>query len=110
MQVVDIGLSEIDAFSVQYARAFKPRGFRSQLKLATGRVKMKWTDSMQLVNYCETLFQWKCETGIFLAKQEMIAWILALIVVLFIFGVVVILGLEQVITTTMLIDATPLIN
>ena len=29
MQVVDIGLSEIDAFSVQYARAFKPRGFRS---------------------------------------------------------------------------------
>ena len=28
MQVVDIGLSEIDAFSVQYARAFKPRGFR----------------------------------------------------------------------------------
>ena len=28
MQVVDIGLSEIDAFSVQYARAFKPCGFR----------------------------------------------------------------------------------
>ena len=28
MQVVDIGLSEIDAFSVQYARAFKPREFR----------------------------------------------------------------------------------
>ena len=28
MQVVDIGLSEIDAFSVQYARALKPRGFR----------------------------------------------------------------------------------
>ena len=28
MQVVDIDLSEIDAFSVQYARAFKPRGFR----------------------------------------------------------------------------------
>ena len=28
MQVVDIGLSDIDAFSVQYARAFKPRGFR----------------------------------------------------------------------------------
>ena len=27
MKVVDIGLSEIDAFSIQYARAFKPRGF-----------------------------------------------------------------------------------
>ena len=32
MKVVDIGLSEIDAFSIQYARAFKPRGFfRAQL-------------------------------------------------------------------------------
>ena len=31
MQVVDIGLSEIDAFSVQYARVFKPPGFRLML-------------------------------------------------------------------------------
>ena len=51
MQVVDIGLSEIDAFSVQYARAFKPPGFRLMFEQLSTAQTGDWPSENEIDRY-----------------------------------------------------------